>query len=249
MKRILSTLLVSSLAALVGCTKEGTTGGPGAMDTSAKPPLVGRQDNTFALTTSGVSVKPGSTPTAGAIGIKRGTGFDQDVAVEFADVPKGITIEPASANLMKTATEAKFNFAAAENTTPGDYTIRVIGKPTTGANSTGDFKLTVKNPDTFSIGVPLLTTSIKQSEAKAFSLSVKRDSEFREDVTLKYEGLPKGVTIEPATVTVKNGESDAKLLLKAADDAPIGDFVIKVMGQPTKGAPVTQDLKLNISKK
>ena len=121
MKRFIGVLGLSLFAACVGCTKEGTTGGPGAMDTSSKPPLVGRQDNTFALTTSGVSVKPGSTPTAGAIGIKRGTGFDQDVGVEFAEVPKGITIEPASANLMKTASEAKFNFAAGENTTPGDY--------------------------------------------------------------------------------------------------------------------------------
>jgi hypothetical protein len=249
MKRLIGPLLLASLAAFVGCNKEGTSGGPGVTDTSTKPPMIGRQDNTFALTTASVSVKPGAAATVSSIGIKRGTGFDQDVSVEFADLPKGVTIDPASATIAKSATEAKFNVTAAESTTPGDYTVKVVGKPATGGNSTGDFKLTVKTPDTFSFGMPLLTTGIKQGETKAFSFSVKRDSEFREDVALKFENLPKGVVIEPTTVTSKNGETETKLMLKAAEDAPLGDHVIKVTGQPTKGNPVTQDLKINVSKK
>ena len=249
MKRIASILFLSALSAFVGCNKEGTTGGPGATDTTTKPPMIGRQDNTFTLTSSSVSVKPGSAATVSSIGIKRGTGFDQDVSVEFADLPKGATIDPATLNILKSTTEAKFSVTAAENTLPGDYTVKVTGKPATGGNSTVDFKLTVKNPDTFSFGMPLLTTGIKQGETKAFSFSVKRDTEFREDVALKFESLPKGVVIEPTTVTSKNGETEMKLMLRAAEDAPLGDHIIKVTGQPTKGTPVTQDLKINVGKK
>ena len=251
MKRSIALLLSASFVGLVGCGKEGTTGGPGAGDPNAKTPLggLGRTENTFAVTTSSMSAKPGGAATSSSIGIKRGSGFDLDVSVEFADLPKGVTVEPSKLTIPKGASEAKFNLTAAEATAPGEYTVRVVGKPTSGADSTGDFKLTIKNPDTFAISVPFWTTGIKQGETKAFSLSVKRDSEFREDVALKFDGLPKGVTVEPSTATVKNGETEAKLLLKAADDAPIGDHVVKVSGHPAKGADATHDLKFTVSKK
>ena len=148
MKRSIAVLLSASFAGLVGCGKEGTTGGPGAVDPNGKPPLVGRQDNTFALTTSSMSAKPGGAATSSSIGIKRGSGFDQDVSVEFADLPKGVTIDPAKAMIPNKASEAKFNLTAADTTAPGEYTVRVVGKPTSGADSTGDFKLTVTKPDT-----------------------------------------------------------------------------------------------------
>jgi hypothetical protein len=249
MKRFFAGLFLASVGAFVGCTKEGTTGGPGATDTGTKPPLVGRKDDTFAVTTAAVGVKPGAPATVGTIGIKRGAGFDQAVTIELADLPKGVTVDPASGTIPPTASEAKFNFVAAEGTVPGDYTVKVTGKPGTGANSMGDFKLTVKNPDTFSISVPFWTTGIKQGETKQFTLAVKRDAEFKEDVALKFDNLPKGLTIEPATATVKGAESEAKFLLKAADDAPVGDHVVKVTGTPTKGTLATHDLKITVGKK
>ena len=252
MKRSIAVLLSASFVGLVGCGKEGTTGGPGAVDPNAKTPLVGRQDNTFAVTTSSMSVKPGGAATSSSIGIKRGSGFDQDVSVEFADLPKGVTLEPSKLSIPKNTSEAKFNANAAFETTPGDYTVRVVGKPTSGPDSVGDFKLTVSKPDSFTLNPPgnaLWAAGIKQGETKNFAVSVNRDKEFRDDVTLKFDGLPKGVTVEPASPVNKNGEAEAKVVIKATDDAPEGKYVVKVTGQPAKGAAVTQDMNLTVSKK
>lgn len=251
MKRSIALLLTASLAGLVGCGKEATTGGPGATDRNAKPPLVGRQDNTFALTTSSMSVKPGSAATTGSVGIKRGTGFDQVVNVEFADMPKGVTIDPAKATIPAGSSEVKFNVTAAFETTPGEYTVRVTGKPASGADSVGDFKLTVSKPDSFTLNPPgnaLWSAGLKQGETKNYSFAVNRDGEFRDDVTLKFDNLPKGVTIEPASPVAKNGESEVKVVIKAAKDVPEGKYVVKVTGHPAKGADVTQDMTLTVSK-
>jgi hypothetical protein len=38
-------------------------------------------------------------------------------------------------------------------------------------------------------------------------------------------------------------------VVKAAADAPVGDFRLKVTGHPTKGADVTTDMKFAVSEK
>lgn len=254
MKRSMALLMSAALAGLVGCGKEGTTGGPGAGDPNAKTPMggLGRTENTFAVTTSSMSAKPGGAATSSSIGIKRGSGFDLDVTVEFADLPKGVTVEPAKLSIPRNTSEAKFNATAAFETAPGEYTVRVVGKATSGPDSTGDFKLTVSKPDSFTLNPPgnaLWAAGIKQGETKNFAVSVNRDKDFRDDVTLKFDGLPKGVTVETASPVNKNGEAEAKVVIKAADDAPEGKYVVKVTGQPAKGAAVTQDMNLTVSKK
>jgi hypothetical protein len=78
-----------AVLALVGCHRDnGTAGGPGATDPTAKPPLYGQADDTFNLTASSVSLQQGSA-TPGTIGIKRGTNFIQDVALVFDGLPTG----------------------------------------------------------------------------------------------------------------------------------------------------------------
>lgn len=103
--------------------------------------------------------------------------------------------------------------------------------------------------DTFSLDVPNLGTSLKQGESKTVTLSMKRGKNFDQDVNLKFSDLPKGLTIEPANAEVKAGDKDAKITLKAAEDAAIGDFVIKVTGHPTRGADASNEFKVSVSKK
>lgn len=108
----------------------------------------------------------------------------------------------------------------------------------------------VRQPeDTFSLSVPTLSTKIKQGESKAAVIGISRGKDFGEDVSLKFEGVPKGVTLEPAETVIKAGDKEAKLTIKATDDAALGDFTIKVMGHPKKGEDATNDLKITIQKK
>jgi uncharacterized membrane protein len=103
--------------------------------------------------------------------------------------------------------------------------------------------------DTFTLHTPALATHLKQGEAKEIDISIKRGKNFDQDVALKFENLPKGVTIEPASPTIKHGDADVKVKIKATDDAALGDHTIKVEGAPTKGATATHDLKVTVAKK
>jgi uncharacterized membrane protein len=97
--------------------------------------------------------------------------------------------------------------------------------------------------------MPLLTTRIKQSEDKVVAIGIRRGKNFDEDVTVKFEGAPKGVTVDPATATIKGGEKETKVNIKAANDADLGEFTIKVTGHADKGPDATNNLKIIVEKK
>lgn len=247
MKRLFALFLPALLIAAIGCNKSGSAGGPGATDPAAKP-LIGQADNTFNLTAPSVSVKQGET-ASDTITIKRGTNFDQDVALTFVDLPKGITLDPSGPSIPSKATDAKFNVTASDDAALGEFTVKVIGHPANGSDATNQFKITVAKKDTFTLSVPFWTTGLKQGEAKGVSISISRDKKFDQDVALKINGLPKGVTVEPAGAVIKNGDSETKFVLKAADDAALGNFSVQITGHPSKGADASHEFKFTVTKK
>jgi uncharacterized membrane protein len=233
---------------LTGCDRSGSAGGPGATGSGTKPPMYGEADNTFNLTTSSVSIKQGDAEK-GTIGIKRGTNFDQDVAITLADIPTGVTVEPSSLAIRHGDTDAKFTLKAADNAAPGDYTVKVTGHPAKGADAANQFKVTVAKKDSFTLSPSFWTTGLKQGETKAVAVGVHREKRFDQEVTLKISGLPKGVTAEPSTIVIKPGDAEAKFALKASDDASIGDFTATLTGHPAAGADATHEFKFSVAKK
>jgi hypothetical protein len=107
----------------------------------------------------------------------------------------------------------------------------------------------IQPENTFTLSTPTLSTSLKQSESKVVTLGIHRGKNFDENVTLKFEDLSKGVTIEPATPTIKKGDTETKVSVKAADDAALGDFTVKVIGHPDKGPDSVNTLKLTVKMK
>jgi uncharacterized membrane protein len=103
--------------------------------------------------------------------------------------------------------------------------------------------------DTFSLSVPTLSTKIRQGETKTMMISLKRGKNFSEDVHLKFDNLPKGVTMDPAAPTIKSSETEIQIKIKAADDAALGDFTVKLMGEPSKGTTATNEVKITVDKK
>jgi hypothetical protein len=144
MKKLLVVLLAPLLFALLGCNPPGTPGGPGATGGTGKRPLIGEADETFDLHSPllSVSVTQGETK-ATSIGIKRGKNFDQDVVLKFAEMPKGVTIDPASPVIKHGDSEAKFTVKATEDAAVGDFAIKVTGHPGTGPNASHELKITV----------------------------------------------------------------------------------------------------------
>jgi hypothetical protein len=80
------------------------------------------------------------------------------------------------------------------------------------------------------------------------SVGINRGKNFREDVLLKLAGLPGGVSLIPGNPVIKHGDTDAKFTLKAAGDAALGDFTVRVTGHPTKGADALAELKISVAK-
>ncbi len=118
-----------------------------------------------------------------------------------------------------------------------------------GAAGPASEQATVGQTDeTFTLNMPMMSTNLNQGETAAVSIGIKRGRNMDGDVTLKFEGLPEGVTIEPANPTIKREDTEAKLTLSAADDASLGDFTVKVMGHPTEGPDASNDLKITIAK-
>jgi hypothetical protein len=68
-------------------------------------------------------------------------------------------------------------------------------------------------------------------------------------VTLNFADEPKGVTIETPNPVIKHGDNEANVMVKAAPDAAVGDFTVKVMGHPAAGPNATSDLKISVAKK
>jgi len=245
------TLMTLAIAAvgLIGCGRSGgTAGGPGAVAPDSKPPIIGQADDTFNLTTSSVSLQQGDA-AQGTIGIKRGTNFAQDVAISFADLPKGVSVDPVSPIMKSADTESKFTLKATDEVAPGEFMVKVVGHPGKGGDAANLFKLTVTKKDSFTLNVPFWTTSLKQGETRAVTIGISRDKKFDQDVTLKFEGLPKGISVEPARAVIKNGEENTKFVIKATDDAAQGDFSVKLTGHPTKGADVAHDFKFTVATK
>jgi uncharacterized membrane protein len=103
--------------------------------------------------------------------------------------------------------------------------------------------------DTFKLTTPTFSTTLKQGESKVVDIGIKRGKNFDQDVSVKFDNLPKGVSVEPATPALKHGDDDAKVTFKAANDAAVGDFTVTVIGHPTKGADASHELKLTVEKK
>ena len=120
---------------------------PAATSDATKNPLVSDPENSFRLDTPnlGVTVKQGESQEV-TIAISRAKNFEEDVTLEFGELPKGITIEPAAPVIKASEKDVKLTVKAEPDAALNDFTIKLIGHPTKGADATNELKLTVAKP-------------------------------------------------------------------------------------------------------
>ncbi len=102
---------------------------------------------------------------------------------------------------------------------------------------------------TFELDPPNLTTNVKQGESKVISIGIKRGKNFDQDVKLSFENVPNGVVLDPLTPTIKKSDTETKITVKAADDAALGKYELRITGTPTTGAAASNTVKINVEKK
>jgi hypothetical protein len=106
---------------------------------------IGPEEGTFTLDVPNLAttLKQGESKAA-SIEIDRGENMDQDITLEFANVPTGVTLEPSKPVIKASETEADVMITASADAAVGDFTIQVNGSPQTGADATNEFKISVE---------------------------------------------------------------------------------------------------------
>lgn len=135
------------------------------------------------------------------------------------------------------------------SSTPGGPGVTAVPNQTTSAPSAAHKPVLGEAEETFSMNTPVLSTRVKQGESTTAKISLSRGKNFDEDVALKFMDIPSGVTLTPVTPMIAKGDSEATIDVQAASDAAIGEFTVKVLGHPQKGADATSELKLTILEK
>lgn len=91
----------------------------------------------------------------------------------------------------------------------------------------------------FRIGAPTLTTEVKQGELQIVTVSLKRDSLFKQDVTLHIKAA-NGISVDPVKVTIKASDKpDVQVQIAAPKDAALGEYPVVVKGTPETGEPTS----------
>lgn len=143
MKLLIPVLLLGTMLAISGCNKS-KPGGPGAALPDAEQATIGQTDDSFSLDApmTSTNITQGEVKEI-ALGIKRGTDFDQDITLSFSEVPTGLSVSPVSPTIMHGDSEAKLSLSAAADAAIGDFTVTVTGHPAKGQNASTELKVTV----------------------------------------------------------------------------------------------------------
>lgn len=149
--KIVHALMVAAGLVVVGCEGKSPPGGPGAPapgSREANTPRVTQPDNSFQLDAPNLetSIKQGETKTV-SVGISRGKNFDQDVKLDFGDVPQGVKVKAAESAIKASAKEVQVTIEASKDAALGHHTVKVTGTPAKdGANTSTTLKIEVKKP-------------------------------------------------------------------------------------------------------
>jgi hypothetical protein len=113
-----------------------------------------------------------------------------------------------------------------------------------GASDSSKEHYVGKPDESFTLG--MVQTTIRQGETKSVSIPIKRTLNFDEDVRLSFGEMPKGISVDDSHPRIKHGETEARFSLTAEDEAALGDFSLKVTGEPTHGGEAVNDFKITV---
>lgn len=161
-----------------------------------------------------------------------------------------LTIDDSNGNELATADDIKSGVSDARLTwkapAAGQYTIKIKDRLTSRGGERYAYRLKIKEAES-APGFQLLFSesqiSINQDEEKTVNLTLNRIGGFTGPVQIRVEGLPEGITVEPALI--EEQKNKVALKLKASKEAPIGLSEINLMGSAEiEGTVMTQQAML-----
>ena len=89
---------------------------------------------------------------------------------------------------------------------------------------------------------------VTQGKTENSVIGITRGKDFGQDVSLKFEDIPAGITLNPLVPTILHDQKDTTITVKAAEDAVAGDYTVRITGHPVKGDDSKGKLMLRIEK-
>lgn len=120
-------------------------------------------------------------------------------------------------------------------------------RSTTERGGTATRTVEGRSAETFTLSAPATATALKQGESKEVTIAIDRGDQFKQDVTLKFNA-PQGLKIEPAEAAIKASDKEAKLMVTAEKDAPLGEHKITVTAVPQTGTSTTATFQIEVQK-
>lgn len=102
--------------------------------------------------------------------------------------------------------------------------------------------------NTFSLDVPMMVTKLEQGAVDTVTIGIKRGTNFDQDVSLTLTDVPSGITIDPSNPRIPRTDESAELTVRAAANAGLGDFKVKIAGHPDSGADAHAEFTITVSK-
>jgi len=209
-------LLLSCVACSVtSCTKQSSASGDFSL--SVAP-------TSIALNAGGVTQQVIVTVTAI-------NSFSSSVAMAVSGLPAGVTAAPVSVTVAPGASQA-ITLTASASAAAGTSTITLTGS-SGSLSHTATFTLTVTaaQPLDFSLTInPTNLTLTTGALGQQTAVSATGLNGFNGSVSVSISGLPTGVTVAPATLTLTPGTPQS-LTLTAAANATIGTSSVVIQGQ------------------
>jgi len=124
-----------------------------------------------------------------------------------------------------------------------------VGGPSAATNASQKEPIVGVGDGEFKLKPPTLAVRLKQGESKEARIDIERGKNFDKDVTLKFADTPKDVEIKPDSPVIKHSDTGVVLIIKAKDEAAVGDFKVKITAHPTEGKDAVETLEIKVSAK
>ena len=222
---LLSLVCLGLIALMAGCgsTSTGSTGGgTGTFTLGAEAAVTIAQGSTRTFT-----VTPASS-----------NNFTGSVQVSVTGLPTGVTVTPAVA-MVAVGSSTTFTLTAAANAVVGTTNVKVYGASgdlSTNATVALTVTATTNPPGSqdFTLTAAPQTLSLTPGAAGQVTLSSAAINGFSGTIAVAVKGLPTGVTVSPATISLTS-TNPVSITLTAADDAPATTTPVQVSFVGTSG--------------
>jgi uncharacterized membrane protein len=219
-------LLCLCLVALVAGCGSTDSGSTGTFSVSADHLVTIAQGQTRTFT-----VTPSATE-----------GFKGSVQISVSGMPSGVTLSPANATV-SVGTATTFTLTAASDATVGTSTLVVQGiSGSLNARTAVSLVITgttASGSGTFTLTASPATLSVAAGSSGQVTLSSTGSNGFSGTIAVAVAGLPSGVTVSPATISLTPG-TPVTVTLTAASDAPATTSPAQVSFTGTSGTQTAE---------